>query len=83
MRLALFSVRAGPVRGALRKLWADGLLCPDRSVDLGIGVSRECPYCGAPKGTLSHQWNVCPATLQLSAACPEVIPEDVVEFRAS
>eukprot|EP00959_Pyramimonas_sp_CCMP1952_P319919 6694354-Pyramimonas_sp.AAC.1 len=49
VRAAVLRVPPGPQRGALRKLWSGGLLCPDGAVDLGISDSSECHYCGAPR----------------------------------
>eukprot|EP00959_Pyramimonas_sp_CCMP1952_P398281 8344832-Pyramimonas_sp.AAC.1 len=76
MRAAVLRVPPGPQRGAIRKLWSGGLLCPDRAVDLGIPDSRECHYCGAPRGSLSHQWNCCEVLMQSSDVLPEAIPEE-------
>ena len=58
-------------------------MCPSRAYRLGIGSSKECPYCGAPDGTLAYQWNECSAILKPSDACPEVVPDAVVEFQKS
>eukprot|EP00959_Pyramimonas_sp_CCMP1952_P270000 5644795-Pyramimonas_sp.AAC.1 len=79
MRAAVLRVPPGPQRGALRRLWTGGLLCPDKAVDLGISDSRECHYCGAPHGSLSHQWNCCEVLMQSSDVLPEAVPEERME----